>query len=309
MTSLGEQPGPHQDLWYVDSTDSALQQDAYQRLLQQVGLSARLSPFPDSASRLLAAASDPDFSLGELQRIIETDPALVARILKLVNSAAFFLSQSCRSVSQAILLLGGRSLVELAATMAVLNMWPDPSPMSREIRRHSAVVALVVQRVSERLGISSPSMTTAALLHDLGRLVLLRAHPETYVSLVRSCDPLRLHRREREVFGYDHGVLGGVLLRSYGIPEPIPLWVARHHQLERPADDLIGEQITWLIRLADEFDQAVSSGMSIAACAMTLLVESRAAAELDLHSTSWPRAQQAMVRGYEDAMSLCRVGL
>ncbi|MFH1132052.1 MAG: HDOD domain-containing protein [Pseudomonadota bacterium] len=243
-----------EDLWFDDGNDDPSMNLATQVLLAEVARLVRLAPFPDSARKLLQLASDPDYRIDEIRQIVEQDPPLVTRVLRVVNSAAFHLVNKCTSISQAIVLLGSKTLSEIAITMSVLNMFWDESGVGSRVRQHSAVVGGIGNFLAFQRKFREPSVVTCGLLHDLGKLLMLQGAEQKYPHMVTSIGHQwdSIHIRERKVFGYDHAVLAGHMLRNWRIPEPIPIVVAWHHQIQRAiSSETEIARLVCLVRVAD----------------------------------------------------------
>ncbi|MEL7638687.1 MAG: HDOD domain-containing protein [Solidesulfovibrio sp.] len=221
-----------------------------------------LVSLPEVFMRIREVLSDPDSTVEEAAAVIGKDPSLTAKILKLVNSA--FYARTMRvsgslppgpvdSLNRAVMLLGLNQLSTLAMGVSVLPLFKDIPPECVDMRqfwRHSVGVALVAKLLAMRQGDPNPErFFVAGLLHDIGRLVLYKQLPEVAgatLSLALSTGR-PLDDVERELLGYDHARLGGMLLRKWRFPESLEQAVWRHH------DPMSGEapQEAALIGVAD----------------------------------------------------------
>jgi len=209
------------------------------------------------ARRVLDEVGNPNFEIGRLQAIIEQDPALATKVLRLANSAAFRPREPCGSVKQAIMVLGARTLGEVAMSLSLMAMFSDASGVGRAVRDHCASTAALVRTLSLQRANAGTATYIVGLLHDFGKLLLLQAQPATYLKIHGHdiSEPDTIHVREREVLGYDHAVLGAHLLRKWGLPDPIPKIIAWHHQPTRAyaAGGAVALSVA-LIRLAERID-------------------------------------------------------
>jgi putative nucleotidyltransferase with HDIG domain len=244
-----------EELWFGDFSDEAAEKEAAHSLAAQAAKIVGLRPFPLAAQRLMAVARNPDYSVATLQEIVEGDPSLAARLLRLVNSSAYGLRRKCTSVQHAIMLLGGRALADLAAAVAVFDMVKNKADAQlNAMREHACVVAGLARQLAVSNALPSDDVFTCGLLHDLGKMLQLQLGDDSYPQLVREVEHRRdaLHVLERERYGFDHAVLAGHVLRSWSIPDPVPQVVAWHHQVTR-AYQHGGQPATMvsLLRLAD----------------------------------------------------------
>jgi putative nucleotidyltransferase with HDIG domain len=203
-----------------------------------------LVSLPEVFMRIREVLSDPDSTVEEAAAVIGKDPSLTAKLLKLVNSA--FYARTMRvsgglppgpvdSLSRAVMLLGLNQLSTLAMGVSVLPLFKNIPPECIDMRqfwRHSVGVGLVAKLLAARLGDPSPErFFVAGLLHDIGRLVLYKQLPEVAgTTLAKAAGEGRLLVDvERELLGFDHGQLGGMLLRKWRFPESLEQAVWRHH--------------------------------------------------------------------------------
>ncbi len=249
-----------EELWFGESPDSDAERAAAESLAAQASRILVLRPFPASAQKLLALTNDPDSSVKQMQQVIETDPSLAMRVLRMVNSAAFGLRARCTSVPHAIVLLGRRVLGELAIALSVLEMFKaGTGPHQLWLRQHSSAVAGIARQLAMVLALPAADLLTIGLLHDIGKMFELQLGDDDYPDLLDQAGGERdaVHLLERTHHGYDHAVLAAHVLKGWKIPEPVPTLVAWHHQASRAfkaGGDLARQ--TSLIRLADQLSYA-----------------------------------------------------
>jgi putative nucleotidyltransferase with HDIG domain len=216
-----------------------------------------LPPMPRAAARVLALLRDPDASAEQMGRVIETDPALTAAVLRLVNSALFSVASPVTSLSRALVLIGFlrlRSLTLATVTAGLRDLVPPAAADSRDcIWEHSVNVALGARAIAGRLGFDwSEEAFIAGLLHDCGRLVLLARMTSEYHRLVSSLQPGTLPHpeEERSTLGLDHTEIGAALLRHWHLPEELAGLIERHH-VEDVGADASNPELLAVVMLAD----------------------------------------------------------
>jgi putative nucleotidyltransferase with HDIG domain len=155
------------------------------------------------------------------------------------------------------MVLGARTLGEVAMSLSLMAMFSDGSGVGRAVRDHCASTAALVRTLSLARANAGTSTYIVGLLHDFGKLLLIQAQPATYLKIHGHdiSEPDTIHVREREVLGYDHAVLGAHMLRKWGLPDPIPKIIAWHHQPTRAysAGGAVALSVA-LIRLAERID-------------------------------------------------------
>jgi putative nucleotidyltransferase with HDIG domain len=223
-----------------------------------------LRPFPVVVQKVIACVAHPDFRTEQVRDLIEEDPALASRILRVANSAAFHARVPCASIQDAIVRMGARTVADLASGMAAMTAFADLKGAGKAVREHCVGTAAIVRALAYRMsdGVDPAVAFLAGLLHDIGKLLILQTRHQSYAELVAATagTPDELHLQEREFLGYDHAVLGGHVLAKWGLPNPVPKIVAWHHQPARAYQE--GGSVAALVavvRIADVIDMLVSS--------------------------------------------------
>lgn len=251
-----------EELWFGEDDASATTAQAAASFAAVLADLEGLRPFSDVARRVLEYVGNPDFDVGRLRVLLEQDPALASKILRLANSAAFRPREPCGSIQQAIMVLGARTLGEVATSLSMMAMFSDLSGVGRLVRDHCASTAALVRVLALQKANAGPHCYIAGLLHDFGKLLLIQAQPAAYLKVhgQKLTEPDVVHLQERQALGFDHAVLGGHVLQKWGLPDPIPKVVAWHHQPSR-AMAAGGDVALYvaLIRLAERLDCALSA--------------------------------------------------
>lgn len=218
----------------------------------------RLSSLPaltESRNRLLHALLEEGDSPEHLVRVIESDLALVVAVLRSANHMARKRDEGRRgrrgiaSVPEALALLTPEGVEVLARRIAVVDFFdrlPGWSMAPDFVRLHATATQELIPPLTEN---EDPArrdeVLVAALLHDVGKLVFMEAYdgyPDELLAGART--PEERIAAERHQLGVDHAVVGGVLIRRWGLPDRLAANVERHH-------DPRGNRDAALIRLAD----------------------------------------------------------
>ncbi len=197
---------------------------------------------PATAARLLPLLRNTDAHTSQIEDILKYDPGLTANILKLTNSAYFGLPSHVSSVHQAILLLGWKRLLQLVMTMCMSALMKSPVPgydLPRgDLWRHSVAVSVASDRLVKSLGCAeADEVFTAALLHDIGKLVLgnfVQRDLERIRDMVAK--GISFEVAEYVVLGTNHADVGARILKSWSLPAELVNAVHWHHDPESCAD-------------------------------------------------------------------------
>jgi HD-like signal output (HDOD) protein len=162
-------------------------------------------PFPAAAKRLEELTRSPNARIEQVVSVLESDPGLSMRLLRLVNSAGYALRVRCTSVRHAAALVGMRRLHQLATTAAILDMFETDNPLVVQLLTHSAVVGALSRYLAVHIDLPPDELFTCGFLHDIGKLMLLDSEGDSYGDLVRQAGdrPDVLHVLERERYGFD----------------------------------------------------------------------------------------------------------
>jgi HD-like signal output (HDOD) protein len=245
-----------EELWFGEDDPQATDEAAANSLAARLAELEGLRPFPAVVQRVMEYVRRPDFDGRRLQLMIEEDPSLSAKVLRVANSAAFAGSQPVASVRDAAVRLGARAISDVTASIAAMAMFQDVKGQGRTVRDHMVATAMLMRVLSSRNESAAPSAYITGLLHDVGKLLLLQTEDASYEELLSKVkNPDETHLREREQLGYDHAVLAGHTLKQWGLPDPIPRIVAWHHQPNRAYEEggEVGLTVA-LLRVADQLE-------------------------------------------------------
>jgi HD-like signal output (HDOD) protein len=172
-------------------------------------------------------------SLSELASLVQNDPALAMRVLQLANSALFAKGEELRSVRHAVAYIGLGRLRAISATVGVQDFLGNGhhAKALRPAWRHSLATALVCKEISLGMALDTDEAYTAGLLHDVGRLALIRTHPTRHDVVIAKAQSLGLSicECEKEWFHFDHCEAGEWLLRESALSTALQAAAARHH--------------------------------------------------------------------------------
>jgi HD-like signal output (HDOD) protein len=190
-----------------------------------------LPPLNAIASQVLALTTDPDVDLRQLSRVIEGDPAFAADILFLANSSLFGFPSRMYVLRHAIGVLGMDRIKALAVTVAMRGFVGYRNPLIQQCWQHSVACAAICEEFSAIFGFSGDRAYTAGIMHDIGRLGLLKSYPQEMVPILggEHQDTQAVLRAERESVHVDHGRAGAWLVGNWALPKEFAEVCAHHH--------------------------------------------------------------------------------
>ncbi len=231
---------------------------------QLVEAEVRFTTFPDVYFRVSEALQSPRSSIVHVADLISKDTALTATLLKLANSAIYGVPGKVDSITRAAALIGGKALSILALGVSAVKAfseipaeWVDMD----SFWKHSVGVAVFGQILASKKNPRSiETVFVGGILHDIGRMVLLRHVPFVMANLIKdaAAERVPLLETERKTLGFDHAELGGALLDKWGFPRAISDLVRFHHA---PEDEMNSFPVA-VLAFADVLAGALRQGRS-----------------------------------------------
>jgi putative nucleotidyltransferase with HDIG domain len=190
---------------------------------------------PAAALKLLTLLKDENTSNAQVEQILRYEPGLTANILKMTNSAFFGLPTKIGSIRQAVLLIGWKKLTQIVLASCVSAIIDKPVQgydlSAGDLWRHSVAVSVASETLVKELKLSvSEEVFTAALLHDVGKMVLGRYVKEDIAAIDgEEMQGVPFEQVERSMFGIDHAEIGANILRRWSFPPAMISAVRWHH--------------------------------------------------------------------------------
>ena len=186
----------------------------------------RIPSPPTIAIKILDMIRKDDFTFRDLAVIIESDPALVAKILKVANSPFYSLPRKVTSIETALSVLGSHAVKNIALSFVIMT---DLSTVDDDFFnfdlfwRRAITSAVAAELVAELVGMKSKDIFISALLQDIGVIIFQTSLPNEYNMVMKEnyAGQVPLYKIEEQYFGFNHHELGADLLRSWLLPESI----------------------------------------------------------------------------------------
>jgi HD-like signal output (HDOD) protein len=224
----------------------------------------KLTSLPDVFVRISEVLGDPLSTAKEAAEAIGMDTSLSTKLLRMVNSAFYGFPVKVDTLSRAVTIVGSRQLTTLALGLSVVTIFKDlPGGLvdMRSFWKHSIGCGVIASALAgPGAGNEVERLFVAGLLHDAGRLVLYRCLPRhlSPVLAAARAEGSLLRAVERDMLGYDHAALGGMLLRRWRFPENLEKAVRYHHGRE----EQLASAIPAAVHVADAVAGALGLGSS-----------------------------------------------
>jgi putative nucleotidyltransferase with HDIG domain len=190
---------------------------------------------PEIYLKLRNTMDDPKHTFSDLEKVIETDPVLAARLLKIANSVFYAQEGRIESIKQALSIIGSSEVSNLVLSATVsdkFRMIPKDLLDMESFWKHSLTCAIAATLLAEKQKISDTSLYyLAGLLHDIGSLVIFLELPEKAIETLSYASETGklMYWVEDQIIGFNHAEMGGALFRDWGLPEKVIEGVKHHH--------------------------------------------------------------------------------
>lgn len=181
----------------------------------------RMPAFPHSVQRVLALTRDMQCSPRALVHVVENDPLMAVRVLRVVNSAYYGLPQKVTSIGHAVVYLGLNTIKNLALGIAAIGVLPKVSVGGFDSHQY-LLHSLSTAGISKQLaviggGVDPMDAFIAGLLHDFGKVVFAQHFPREFSRALEYSQwhETSLHTALQEVMGIDHAKVGAMLLQRW----------------------------------------------------------------------------------------------
>lgn len=255
-----------------------------------------LFTLPSISQEIIDLASDTLIATSKMAGIIEKDPVLTSRILKVVNSAFYGFRRQIASVEQAVVILGNDEVINLAFSIAIHKILETVSPaMAQKLWEHCLIVARLSQWLGPSMGYQSTQRAyTVGLLHDFGKIVFLQRGQ--FIGGIEGPASLEDLAAEEIESGISHAEMGAYVAERWNLPETIVDALLSHHMPSKAKD--IGLSVT--VHLADVIAHCGQIDMSKANSAAVRFLSERKGPAL---------SQETIIQTAEDIMRRVRLVL
>lgn len=200
-------------------------------IVEQLG---ELPAAPVILSKALRLTSDMQSSIDDISRYIAADQSLSAKVIRLSNSPLYGRAQEISSLHEAIMVLGFdqiKSIIITASTVQMFQSGPH-AETARVLWEHSLATALGARLIVQKYGgLDKEEAYLCGLLHDIGKLVLLKTIPRVYEGIIATVKSTKLPfiKVEGKELGYNHVHVGHQLLSRWGFPTNLVSQISAHH--------------------------------------------------------------------------------
>ncbi len=199
----------------------------------------KMPAFPKSVEKILELSRDVNCTPKDLVGVIDKDPVVAVKILKVVNSAYYSLPRQITSLNHAVVYLGFNTIKNLALSIAAVGMMPKVNHAGFDVDQyllHSLSTAGIAKTLASQRHEADPmDCFIAGLLHDFGKVVFAQFMPQEFRQALAICqaDGTSLHASLRQTVGVDHAVVGAMLVEKWRFPKELIDTIAHQYDTDQ----------------------------------------------------------------------------
>ncbi len=267
------------------------------QIFQKLDRTKNLPTLPTIALKVNEMLKDYDVSVDELTKVLETDQAIVTKLLKLVNSAFYGFKSKIKNIPHAVTLMGFNTLRNAVVSVSIIDAFKIQNDVEgfdiNAFWSHSIEVAVVAKYLSSATRLHPPEeMFTLGLLHDIGKLVQLIALPDLFKQILSTStnENLSFHEAEKKLALMSHARIGAYVANKWNMPEDVVDVLKYHHHIKAGVPNY--KQIV-IVHIADLIVNATGGGACVVSQLQTLEseIKNRLLSTLKNMSDWFPKAK------------------
>ncbi len=224
-----------------------------------------LPTIPSVAGRVIQLVSDPHTTAEKLSKAIIVDQSLVARILKIANSAFYGCLRAIDSINQAVMILGFDTLKNIVLTASMKSVYKRFGLTEKMLHEHSLFTAMAAYHIAKETSFKNQEeVFLAGLLHDIGKVVLNNNVPDKFYMVMEEVynTGCKFTEIEKDVFGFTHAEVGRLVVKKWNLSQELEEVIRFHHEPERlEKNDPYVFQLTSNVNMADAICRKLGIGL------------------------------------------------
>jgi len=239
--------------------------ERYRRVIENIDT---LPSLPTIVVKLLEVVNSPFTSADDARKLIEKDPALTGKFIRMANSAFYGMPRSVASVSSAVVILGFNVIRSIVLSASIMKIFSDVNKQAIDKERfwkHSIVTGLAAKelvRYLMRYKLFDPEGAfCAGILHDIGKLIFNESVCDDYreASEYARVKNIPLIDAETQLLGINHAEMGRILADKWALPLDLELALVHHHDPAQAADDIV--DLVNIVHMADQIAHDIGADL------------------------------------------------
>jgi len=224
-----------------------------------------LPTIPVVAMKVMQLIENENATAEELAKVVASDPAVAARVLKISNSSFYGCQRQIQTLSHAIVVLGFGTLKSLVVAASVKQVYQPYGLTEKMLWEHSFGAGLAARMIAaETRLVSDEEAFLGGLFHDIGKIIMNTMNREQFQEVMQKCynDGITFEDAERQVYSYTHSEVGGLVIKKWNFPDMLMQAVLNHHSFAfTDEDDSYQINLTCVVGLANLFCHKMGIGV------------------------------------------------
>ena len=224
-----------------------------------------LPTIPVVATKVMQLIESENATAEELSKIVASDPAVAARVLKISNSSYYGCQRQIQTLSHAIVVLGFATLKSLIVAASVKQVYQPYGLTEKMLWEHSFGAGLAARIIAKETRFASEEEAfLGGLFHDIGKIIMNSMNSRQFQEVMQRCynDGLSFEVAERQVYSYTHSEVGGLVIKKWNFPDMLMHAVLNHHSFDFGEEtDTFQINLTCVVGLADMFCHKIGIGI------------------------------------------------
>lgn len=233
-------------------------------LEQAIMAAGDLPTIPIVATKVMRLIESDNVQVDEIAKVVATDPAVAARVLKIANSAFYGCQRQIQTISGAIVVLGFGTLRSLVVAASVKDVYSAYGLSEKLLWEHSFAAAVAARMLAHDTRMANAEEAfLAGLLHDIGKIIMNSIDRDKSQEVVQRCynENVFFQEIEASVFPFTHAEVGALVVKKWNFPDTLVHAIQYHHALASESeDDQYLKNLTAIVSLADLFCHKLGIG-------------------------------------------------
>lgn len=243
----------------------AWDKDMNKELETAIQTAGDLPTIPVVATKVMQLCESENATAEELARIVASDPAVAARVLKISNSAYYGCQRQIQSLSVAIVILGFTTLKSIVVAASVKQVYKPFGLTEQMLWQHSFGAGLAARIIAQNTRMANQEEAfLAGLFHDIGKIIMNNLDRDKFQLAMQRCynEYITFEEAEKSFFPYSHEEVGAYVIKKWNFPETLFKAVMQHHKLLfAEQEELAQVYLTAVVSLADMFCKRFGVGI------------------------------------------------
>ncbi|GAM09642.1 putative protein [Geobacter sp. OR-1] len=233
-------------------------------LEQAIMAAGDLPTIPVVAMKVMQLLESENATADELAKIVASDPAVAARVLKISNSSFYGCQRQIQSLSMAIVILGFSTLKSLVVAASVKQVYKPFGLTEQMLWEHSFGAGLAARIIASATKLANEEEAfLAGLFHDIGKTIMNMLDRDKFQLVMQKCynDGILFDEAEKNVYPFSHDEVGAYVIKKWNFPDALFTTIMQHHKLDfSSSDDAYVANLTAVVNLADQFCNRLGIG-------------------------------------------------